>query len=108
VELVSARTPCRMPGGPSLAYRRRIPAIDADADLDDQTGTFGGIPLRCENHQNQNQGKDHPVQDAGLTMRQEDPPPASCSQRDRAQNPVNTTRTCNKLPPVNWFTGEVR
>jgi len=29
-------------------------------------------------------------------------------QRDRAQNPVNTTRTCNKLRPVNWFTGEVR
>ena len=26
----------------------------------------------------------------------------------RAQNPFNTTRTCNKLRPVDWFTGEVR
>ena len=24
----------------------------------------------------------------------------ACQQRDRAQNPVNTTRTCNKLPDV--------
>ncbi|MDH3426470.1 MAG: hypothetical protein OEM22_07355, partial [Acidimicrobiia bacterium] len=27
-------------------------------------------------------------------------------QRDRAQNPVNTTRTCNKLPDVYMSTGE--
>ncbi len=26
----------------------------------------------------------------------------------RAQHPVNTTRTCNKLQSVNWLTGEVR
>jgi len=35
-------------------------------------------------------------------------PGIACSQRDRAQNPVNTTRTCNKLRLVDWFTGEVR
>jgi hypothetical protein len=27
-------------------------------------------------------------------------PGIACPQRDRAQNPVNTTRTCNKLPDV--------
>jgi len=26
----------------------------------------------------------------------------------RAKNPLNTTRTCNKLRWVDWFTGEVR
>ncbi len=34
-------------------------------------------------------------------------PGIACPQHDRAQNPVNTTRTCNKLRPVDWFTGEV-
>ena len=35
------------------------------------------------------------------------PPGIASPQRDRAQNPVNTTRTCNKLPPVYRYTAEV-
>jgi hypothetical protein len=33
-------------------------------------------------------------------MRQDDPTQASPAPSDRAKNPVNTTRTCNKLPHV--------
>ncbi len=74
----------------AMDHRRRIPAINADVHLDDHTGALGGIPIRYRNHQNRNQGKDHPMQDAGLTMRQEDRTQASPARNAIAHRTLST------------------
>ncbi len=52
--------------------------------------------------------KDHPMQHRPTIMRPKDPTRQTslATSATRAQNPLNTTRTCNKLPSVNWLTGE--
>ena len=44
----------------------------------------------------------HPVGNESSGRRHE------TAKRALRQEPSNTTRTCNKLRPVDWFTGEVR
>ena len=71
-------------------------------------GALGGTPISLQRsaEPKPRKGPSHATPTTDHETRRPDPGIAR-SQRDRAQNPVNTTRTCNKLQSVNWFTGEV-
>lgn len=98
--LVSTRNPGRMPGGPPW-----LTAGEIRQGTQMPTSTITRAPseesqFRCRNDQNENQERTiHARRRTDYEARGPDPGIA-CSQRDRAQNPVNTTRTCNKLPDV--------
>ena len=108
VGLVSTRNPYRPVGGPPLhtagAPRRwtRMATSTSTRALSEESqfARNHSEPKPRKGLSHAKRRTDHETRgpDGGI----------ACSQRDRAQNPVNTTRTCNKLRPVYWFTGEVR
>ncbi len=89
VRLVSTRNPYRIPGGPPLLIAGESDR-GSNVDLGDHTGTPGGIPQFVRNHQNRNQGKDYPMQNAGPTMRQEDLTQASPARSAIAHRTLST------------------
>lgn len=73
--------------------------IDSDVDLqNDHMGALGGTPISLQKspEPRPRKGPSHAKPTTDHETRRPDPGIAR-SQRDRAQNPVNTTRTCNKL-----------
>lgn len=90
--------------GTAMAHRDRIRQSTRMAT---STGTLGGIPIRQEpTGPKPRKGPSHARRTTDYETRRPDPGIAR-PQRDRAENPVNTTRTCNKLPSVYRYTDEV-
>jgi hypothetical protein len=84
---------------------------DSDLPVRRPKAALGTPPNRRTSETHRVQGTTKGPSDATTTTDPAEPAPSKTDiagpQRDRAQNPVNTTRTCNKLRSVNWFTGEV-
>ena len=98
--LVSTRNPYRLPGGPPLLtageIRQRLECRPQGSHGHQRSNTNS---LQKPPEPKPRKGPSHARCRTDHETKEPDPGIA-CPQRDRAQNPVNTTRTCNKLPHV--------
>jgi len=86
----------------AMAHRRRALVIDSDVDLKTITwALWEEHQFRCRKSAEPKPRKEPSYATPTTDHETRRPGPGIArSQRDRAQNPVNTTRTCNKLRQV--------